>query len=146
VAQNQKVMSKDLREQALAYVKDSMKRKKASREGTYLARIVALLLGEATEKKPLTRQELIAYVALEIVQEQFDSEGGYNPENEEHAEFFAKTMNKTKNQVAAALSNSKNNTALTFNPRYCDTYEWGMKETKEGPAFWLIEKEAEGEE
>lgn len=128
-----------LREQALALVKENMKRKKSSREGTYLSRIVKLCLAEATEDEPLTRQELIAYITLEIVQEKFEVDGGYDPENEEHAEFFAEVMIKTKNQVAAALSNSKNNTALTFNPRYAETYEWGMKETAEGPAFWLVE-------
>jgi len=128
-----------LREQALALVNESMKRKKGSREGTYLSRIVKLCLAEATETEPLTRAELIAYITLEIVEEAYAADGGYDPENEEHAEYFAVVMKKTKNQVAAALSNSKNNTALTFNPRYADTYEWGMKETPAGPGFWLVE-------
>ena len=130
----------DLREQALAYVKETMKRKSGVRTGTYLSRIVALLNEEASEESPLTRQQLIAYIALDIVAETFESEGGYDPENEEHAEYFAKVTAKCKNQVAAALSNSQNNTSLTFNPQYADTYEWGMKETKEGPGFWLVEK------
>ena len=114
---------------------------------TYLDRFVNVLLdenGNPTERK--TRVKITTEIALEIVQEevakiQAENEDApdFTFENEEYMELYKKILVKAKSQVAACVANNKNNTSLTYNPKYKDV--WTLN--KEGGLIGLVAIETE---
>lgn len=92
---------------------------------TYLDRFVNIMLDE--EGKPLTkgktRTEIIALMSLEICTEICEGEGTtFSLETEEDMALLAEVNEKVKNQVAAAVSDSNNSTALSYNAKYKDVW------------------------
>lgn len=94
---------------------------------TYLDRIVDCLLdenGQPTE--PKTRVQIVAEVSLNIVNEQAETaiaegiEGAlpFDFDNEDDIANFKVVNLKVKPMVAAAVSNSNNSTALSYNDKY----------------------------
>ena len=120
-----------------------VKGRSGSGKTTYLDRVVKALLDEDGKPvAPKTRVELVAEISLEIAVEQNKN---FSFENEDDVAAFAVINNKVKNQVAAAVSNSNNSTALSYNENYKDV--WAV--VKSGGKVSLIEKgleEAEGAE
>jgi hypothetical protein len=110
---------------------NTVKGRGASGKTTYLDRFVNILLdenGNPTAGK--TRTQIIAIMSYDIALEQRESE---REANQELAEFslesaedlaiFADLNEKCKNQVAAAVSDSNNATALSFNAQYKDVWQ-----------------------
>lgn len=128
-----------LEAKALELTKANVLKGRSSRTGSYLAKFVDILNG-LDEDDALTRIEIIAKMSVAICQEQFEAEGGMDFENPEHIEYFAVTNKKVKAQVAAAISNSQNNTSLSFNPTTKDKYELNNVETGEGRAYYITEQ------
>lgn len=110
---------------------NTVKGRGASGKTTYLDRFVAILLdenGNPTAGK--TRTQIIALMSYDIAVEQRTAEREVNPElpefNLEDAkdlEIFADLNEKCKNQVAAAVSDSNNATALSYNTQYKDVWQ-----------------------
>jgi hypothetical protein len=128
---------KDLMELALAATtKNIVKARGASGRKTYLDRFVGTLLdADGNPVEPMERKAIIARISLDIAIEQRDDEIAAGVEgieafgsapatteglhfSDEDAELFATLNNKVKNQVAAAVSDSQNATALSFNEQY----------------------------
>ena len=99
---------------------------------TYVDRIVSCLLdenGQPTE--PKTRVQITSEVSLEIVLEErameIDAcEDGsieeFSFENEDDLALFTKKNELVKKQVATAVSNSKNQNAISYNDSYKDVW------------------------
>lgn len=108
---------------------------------TYLDRFVNILLDENGEPitKGKTRTEIIALMSLEICTEIREGEGTvFSLETEEDIALLAEVNEKVKNQVAAAVSDSNNSTALSYNAKYKDV--WVV--VKEGSLVRLAHKTA----
>ena len=108
---------------------------------TYLDRFVKILLDENGEPitKGKTRTEIIALMSLEICTEICEGEGTvFSLETEEDIALLAEVNEKVKNQVAAAVSDSNNSTALSYNVKYKDV--WVV--VKEGSLVRLAHKTA----
>lgn len=100
---------------------NTVKARGGSGRKTYLDRFVETLLdenGQPTE--PKTRVGIISEISLSIALEK-------NPEidltTEEGKEEFAKINKKVKPMVNAAISDSNNSTALSYNEEYKDVWE-----------------------
>jgi len=110
---------------------NTVKGRGASGKTTYLDRFVNILLdenGNPTAGK--TRTQIIAIMSYDIAIEQRESEREANPElpefsleSAEDLAIFADLNEKCKNQVAAAVSDSNNATALSFNAQYKDVWQ-----------------------
>ena len=124
---------------------NTVKARGTSGKTTYLDRFVAHLLdenGNPTEGK--TRTELIALISYDIALETRAEEkledasiADFDLDSVSDLAIFAEINNKVKNQVAAAVSDSQNATALSFNAQYKDV--WTV--VKEGNKVALAPKE-----
>lgn len=127
-------------------IANTVKARGASGKTTYLDRFVSHLLdenGNPTEGK--TRTELIAIISYDIALEQRAEEkladatlADFDLDSVADLAIFAEINNKVKNQIAAAVSDSQNATALSFNTQYKDV--WTV--VKEGNKVKLAPKEA----
>lgn len=131
----------ELEAKALELTKANVQKGRSARTGSYLGRFVSILKGD--EDNARTRIQIIAKMSVDICQEQFEADGGMDFENPEHLEAFADINKKCKAQVAAAISDSQNNTSLSFNPTTKDKYELNRGTSAEGETYWITEVEAE---
>jgi len=107
-------------------VANTVKGRGASGKETYLDRFVKILLDEeGNPVEPKTRQEIIAVMSYDIAVEQRVAEQLVDPaipdfdlESPSDLAIFAELNNKCKNMVAAAISDSNNATALSYNTKY----------------------------
>lgn len=130
------------REKALQLTRANTVKARAGRTGTYLQKFVEVLEGK-TQEEAMTRVEIIAEISADIAEQKYaDVEGGFDFENQEHLEDFAAINRKVKNQVSGAISNSNNNTSLSYNPAYKDKFELMREKTSKGEVFWLVEKDS----
>lgn len=110
---------------------NTVKGRGASGKTTYLDRFVSILLDENGNPTPgKTRTQIIAIMSYDIALEQRAEDKLTDPEledfnldNAEDLEIFAALNEKCKNQVAAAVSDSNNATALSFNTQYKDIWQ-----------------------
>lgn len=127
-------------------VANTVKGRGASGKHTYLDRFVSILLDENGKPTPgKSRSEIIAIMSYDIAVEQRQAD---QVEDKELKDFdldspadlaiFAEINNKVKNQVAAAVSDSNNATALSYNALYKDV--WTV--VKDGQLVSLKAKEA----
>lgn len=110
---------------------NTVKGRGASGKTTYLDRFVKILLDE--NGKPLpgkTRTQIIAIMSYDIAVEQREEEIAADPtklpfdlDNVNDLAIFAELNEKCKNQVAAAVSDSNNATALSYNTLYKDVWQ-----------------------
>jgi hypothetical protein len=124
---NQKLMDKLM----AITVANTVKGRGASGKTTYLDRFVTTLLdenGNPTEGK--TRTQIIAAISYDIALEQRAAEIAADPnvkpfdlDSADDLVIFAGINNKVKNQVAAAVSDSQNATALSYNAQYKDVWQ-----------------------
>ena len=127
-------------------IANTVKGRGASGKTTYLDRFVKILLdenGQPTAGK--TRSQIIAEMSYDIAVEQRKEEqladatiADFDLDNVADLAIFAEINNKVKNQVAAAVSDSQNATALSYNAQYKDV--WNV--VKEGGKVSLAPKEA----
>lgn len=127
-----------LEAKALEMTKANVQKGRTARTGSYLAQFVDIL-SACDEESALTRIEIIAKMSVARCQDAFEADGGLDFENPEHVEAFAEVNRKVKSQVAAAISDSQNNTSLSFNPTTKDKYELNKSETTP-QAYWITEK------
>ena len=128
-------------------IANTVKGRGASGKTTYLDRFVKILLdenGQPTAGK--TRSQIIAEMSYDIAIEQRKEEqladatiADFDLDNVADLVIFAEINNKVKNQVAAAVSDSQNATALSYNAQYKDV--WTI--VKEGNTVALAAKVAE---
>ena len=123
---------------ALEVTRANVVKSRTSNGVTYLSRFVELLK-DKTEETAMTRVEIIAALSVQIVKEVYVDEE-FSFDNEEHTEFFAETNRKAKSQVAAAISNSSNNTSLSYNERFKNKYELQSTQNEKGTVYWITEK------
>ena len=110
---------------------NTVKGRGASGKTTYLDRFVSILLDENGVPTPgKTRTQIIAIMSYDIALEQRAEDKIASPEledfnldNAEDLAIFAELNEKCKNQVAAAVSDSNNATALSFNTQYKDVWQ-----------------------
>ena len=100
---------------------NTVKARGGSGRKTYLDRFVETLLNEDGQPtEPKTRVGIISEISLAIALEK-------NPEldltSEEGQAEFAKVNKKVKPMVNAAISDSNNSTALSYNEEYKDVWE-----------------------
>jgi len=139
---NDKLMAKLL----AITVANTVKGRGASGKTTYLDRFVKVLLDENGQPTaPKTRSEIIAIISYDIAIEQRAEEKLADPtiadfdlDNTDDLVLFAEINNKVKNQVAAAVSDSNNATALSYNSEYKDVWQV----VKEGNKVSLAPKAA----
>ena len=120
-------------------VANTTKTRGMSGKTTYLDRFVSILIDENGNplKKGMSRQEINARMSFAICTEIKASEGlEFNIEDENDLVLFTEVNEKCKHQIAAAVSDSNNSTALSFNASYKDV--WAV--VKEGPLVRLINK------
>ena len=127
-------------------IANTVKGRGASGKTTYLDRFVKILLdenGQPTAGK--TRSQIIAEMSYDIAIEQRKEEqladatiADFDLDNVADLAIFAEINNKVKNQVAAAVSDSQNATALSYNAQYKDV--WTI--VKEGNTVALAAKVA----
>ena len=111
-------------------IANTVKGRGASGKTTYLDRFVKILLdenGQPTAGK--TRSQIIAEMSYDIAIEQRKEEqladatiADFDLDNVADLAIFAEINNKVKNQVAAAVSDSQNATALSYNAQYKDVW------------------------
>ena len=128
-------------------IANTVKGRGASGKTTYLDRFVTILLdenGQPTAGK--TRSQIIAEMSYDIAVEQRKEEqladatiAEFDLDNVADLAMFAEINNKVINQVAAAVSDSQNATALSYNAQYKDV--WTI--VKEGNTVALAAKVAE---
>jgi hypothetical protein len=101
-------------------IEATVKGRGASGKKTYLDRFVECLLdGDGNPTEPKTRTEIITDIAWAITKEQFEgTDEEFSTQNPEHVVAFKKLAVKVKHQVAAAVSDSNNSTALSYNEKY----------------------------
>ena len=128
-----------LEAQALELTKSNVQKGRKTRTGSYLQRFIAAINGR-DESTALNRVEIIAKVSVAMCQEDFAADGGLDFSNPEHVEHFEKINKRVKSQVAAAISNSNNNTSLSFNPNTKDKYELHKADSEKGEVYWITEK------
>jgi len=110
---------------------NTVKGRGASGKTTYLDRFVNILLDQDGAPTPgKTRTQIIAIMSYDIAVEQRQSEQEADPtikdfdlDNADDLAIFADLNEKCKNQVAAAVSDSNNATALSFNAQYKDVWQ-----------------------
>lgn len=120
-------------------VANTTKTRGLSGKTTYLDRFVGILLDENGQPrtKGMTRQEINARMSYDICVESKQAEGlEFNVEDAEDLVLFTEVNEKCKHQIAAAVSDSNNSTALSFNAAYKDV--WSV--VKEGSLVRLISK------
>jgi len=125
---------------------NTVKGRGASGKTTYLDRFVNILLdenGNPTAGK--TRTQINALMSYDIAVEQRQEAQASNPalpdfdlDNPDDLVLFAELNEKCKNQIAAAVSDSNNATALSYNTQYKDV--WTV--VKEGNLVSLAPKVA----
>lgn len=141
-----KAKGEDLMAKLLAITtSNTVKSRGASGKMTYLDRFVKILLdenGNPTEGK--TRTQINAIMSYEIALEQRQEEQladasipDLDLDSVEDLAIFADLNEKCKNQIAAAVSDSNNATALSYNAQYKDV--WSV--VKEGHLVRLAAKE-----
>lgn len=129
------VMSiEERKQQALAIAKSKIQKGRTARTGTYLAMFITELNG-LDDDSALERVEIVSNIAF--TKTEAELEGEIDFENPEHTEAFDANVEKCKAQVAAAISNSQNNTSLSFNPTTKDKYELHKTEDNR---YWISEK------
>lgn len=110
---------------------NTVKGRGSSGKTTYLDRFVNILLDENGNPTPgKTRTQIIAIMSYDIALEQRAAEIEADPtvkpfdlDNPEDLAIFAELNEKCKNQVAAAVSDSNNATALSYNVQYKDVWQ-----------------------
>lgn len=132
-------------------VANTVKGRGASGKTTYLDRFVKVLLdenGNPTEGK--TRSEIIAVISYDIAVETRAEEIAADPtvkpfdiDNPGDLVIFAEINNKVKNQIAAAVSDSNNATALSYNAQYKDVWQVVKEGNKVSLAPKVAKKPAE---
>jgi len=109
---------------------NTVKGRGASGKTTYLDRFVAILLDENGVPTPgKTRTQINAIMSYDIAVEQRKEAQAVNPalpdfdlDNVDDLVIFAEINEKCKNQIAAAVSDSNNATALSYNSQYKDVW------------------------
>ena len=134
-----KVSVNDLEARALELTKSNVQKGRSARTGSYLTKFIDSINGVG-EEGAKTRVEIISKISLDICAEQFEADGGFNFENPEHLEAFAVANKKVKPMVAAAISDSQNNTSLSFNPSTKDKYQLNRAASGRGEVYWITEK------
>jgi len=112
-------------------VANTVKGRGASGKTTYLDRFVKVLLDDQGNPVPgKTRSEIIATISYDIALEQRAEEIAadstvkpFDLDAPSDLVIFAEINNKVKNQVAAAVSDSNNATALSYNSLYKDVWQ-----------------------
>ena len=125
---------------------NTTKTRGASGKITYLDRFVGILLDENGNPGPAkTREQINAEMSYDICIEVRSSEIAtgeksepFNFDSVEDLEEFAKVNEKCKNMIAAAVSDSNNSTALSYNAAYKDV--WTV--VKNGKLVSLAPKQA----
>jgi len=111
---------------------NTVKGRGASGKTTYLDRFVKILLDENGNpiKPGKTRTQIIAIMSYDIAVEQRQEEQtadasipDFDLDKAEDLVVFAELNEKCKNQVAAAVSDSNNATALSYNTQYKDVWQ-----------------------
>lgn len=111
---------------------NTVKGRGASGKTTYLDRFVKILLDENGNpiKPGKTRTQIIAIMSYDIAVEQRQEEQAtdasipdFDLDKAEDLVIFAELNEKCKNQVAAAVSDSNNATALSYNTQYKDVWQ-----------------------
>ena len=118
---------KSLLELAMAHTeKNIVKSRGGSGKITYLDRFVKCLLDEdGNPTEPKLRTDLVAEMTLEIAVEA-DPEFNFGTEDEpnvENIEIFAAINKKVQPMLNAAVSNSNNATALSYNDKYKNVWQ-----------------------
>ena len=124
--QNDKLMAKLMS----ITTSNTVKGRGASGKTTYLDRFVAILLDENGVPTPgKTRTQINAIMSYDIAVEQRKEAQAVNPalpdfdlDNVDDLVIFAEINEKCKNQIAAAVSDSNNATALSYNSQYKDVW------------------------
>lgn len=109
---------------------NTVKGRGASGKTTYLDRFVNILLDENGAPTPgKTRTQINAQMSYDIAVEQRQEAQAHNPalpdfdlDNVDDLTLFAEINEKCKNQIAAAVSDSNNATALSYNSQYKDVW------------------------
>lgn len=129
----------EMEARALELTMSNVRKGRTAKTGTHLGAFVNKLLGldESTAK---TRTEIISSISIGNCNEAFAETGGFDFENPEHIEAFAVENKKVKPMVAAAISNSNNNTSLSFNPTTKDKYELHRADSPRGEVYWITLK------
>ena len=125
---------------------NTVKGRGASGKTTYLDRFVGILLGE--DGQPVagkTRTQINAIMSYDIAVEERKEAQAIDPslpdfdlENPADLAIFAELNGKCQKQIAAAVSDSNNATALSYNTQYKDV--WVV--VKEGSLVRLASKDA----
>ena len=110
---------------------NTVKGRGASGKTTYLDRFVSILLDENGQPLPgKTRTQIIAIMSYDIAVEQRKEDqaadasiADFDLDNVDDLAIFAELNEKCKNQVAAAVSDSNNATALSYNTQYKDVWK-----------------------
>lgn len=126
-SQNDKLMAKLM----AITTSNTVKGRGASGKTTYLDRFVTILLDEnGVPTAGKTRTQIIAIMSYDIATEQRAEEIAADPtvqpfdlDNADDLAIFAGLNEKCKNQVAAAVSDSNNATALSYNTQYKDVWQ-----------------------
>lgn len=143
-----------LLDMAMAATQENLvKGRGASGKKTYLDRFVETLLDDKGQPVgPMKRNDIVASIALDICVEQCEAdeeraafgsearEDGKAGFNETDLELFTTVGNKVKHQVAAAISDSQNSTALSYNEKYKSVWKVAKHE---GSQVSLVAIEAE---
>lgn len=132
-------------------VANTVKGRGASGKTTYLDRFVKVLLDEQGNPTPgKTRSEIIAVISYDIAVEQRAEEilgdatlKPFDLDNPADLVIFAEINNKVKNQIAAAVSDSNNATALSYNAQYKDVWQVVKEGNKVSLAPKVAKKPAE---
>lgn len=133
---NKKMSTSDKLQKALELTKANSKGKGTGRV-TALDRFVGLF----SEGAKLTREEIVAKLSLQFAEANIED---FDFDNQEHMDEFLEINRKAKDQVANAIANSKNNTSLSFNPKYKDRYVIASDTNEEGiKIYWLEPKSAD---
>ena len=112
-------------------IANTVKGRGASGKTTYLDRFVSILLDENGQPLPgKTRTQIIAIMSYDIAVEQRKEDqaadasiADFDLDNVDDLAIFAELNEKCKNQVAAAVSDSNNATALSYNTQYKDVWK-----------------------
>lgn len=121
----------NLMNEALALVEQNLTKKRGgSGKTTYLDRFVKCLLDEdGNPTEPKSRLQIISEISLDIAKESRataiaagEPVSEFNFAVEEDKAEFIEIAKKVKPMVAAAISNSNNSTALSYNEKYKEVW------------------------